>query len=315
MRNEIDNDEDISSNGRKYEKGKVLRHSFIPCVKVCLLPRDKIVCAWIVNWVITQCVLVFAGAFTIDFCMWSPEHSTYDYDKLARIMYLYDPLACGYSLRGSRSIWNLQFSNNTLGLNILPIEWMPAVVTVSTKVSAKTRKYVKLSVIVHVFWLLVAIAFRIFRSTTKLGFLKILLGSMFYMSVFVIVFDLSMAIVYIAHIQQSLTKGMILRYSGWSVEMKIKHYDDFGGWLPMIASACWLRGGFGLALNIYCCRIFHLIRRRIKKSEVRTRLILQENFPIPEPKYEEPLDSKVLYYRTGEFKPQPKQTFKSIFYF
>ncbi|XP_050348929.1 uncharacterized protein LOC126772571 [Nymphalis io] len=263
----------------------------------------------------TRGVLVFAGAVTIDFCVWSPEHSTYDYDKLARIMYLYDPHACGYNLRTSRSIWNLQFSNDTLGLNILPIEWMPAVVTVSTKLSAKTRKYVKLSVIVHVFWLLTAITLRIFRSTTKLSFLKILLSTMFYMSVFVIIFDLSMAIVYIAHIQQSLTKGMILRYSGWSVEMKIKNHHDFGGWLPIIACTCWLRGNFGLALNIYCCRILHLIRRRVKKSEVRTRLILHENYPIPEPQYEEPLDDKVLYYRTGEFKPQSKKIYRSIFFF
>lgn len=85
-------------------------------------------------------VLVFAGAATIDFCVWSPEHSSHDYDKLARIMYLYDPDACGYNLRASSSIWNLKFNNDTRGMNIRPIEWIPAVVTVSTRLSAKTRK-------------------------------------------------------------------------------------------------------------------------------------------------------------------------------
>ncbi|CAH2084429.1 unnamed protein product [Euphydryas editha] len=293
----------------------MFRQSLVQLEQVSLSPKDKRICGWIVKGIMTQCVLVFAGAATIDFCVWSPEHSTHDYDKLARIMYLYDPDACGYYLRASSSIWNLKFNNDTRGMNIRPIEWIPAVVTVSTRLSAKTRKYVRLSVIVHVIWILVAVSLQMFKSTSKLRFLKLLLGAVFYFSVFVIVCDLSMAIVYIAHIQQSLTKGMILRYSGWSVEMKIKRYDDFGGWLPIIACICWMRGVFVLALNIYCCRILLLIRRRIRKSEVRTRLTLEENYPIPEAKYEEPLDDKVLYYRAGEFKPISKKSYRSMFFY
>lgn len=181
-------------------------------------------------------------------------------------------------------------------------------------ISYSCYRYVRLSVYVHSVWISAAVALQMFKSTTKLRFLKLLLDTVFYFSVFIIVYDLSMAIVYIAHIQQSLTKGMILRYSGWSVEMKIKRYDDFGGWLPIIACICWIRGVFVLALNIYCCRILLFIRRRIRKSEARTRLTLEENYPIPEPKYQEPLDDKVLYYRAGEFKPISKKSYRSMFF-
>ncbi|CAH2269056.1 jg16073 [Pararge aegeria aegeria] len=263
-------------------------------------------------------ILVFIGAATIGYCVWSPEGIKQDYDKLARIMYLYDPHACGYNLRSFTSMMTLQLQNDTKSLHLRPIKWRPPVMTVSTRLAAKTRKYVKLSVILHVFWLLVAIVLRIFRSSTKLKLLKFILAISFYACVFIVTFDLSMAIVYIAHIQQSLTKGMILRYSGWGVEMKLQRYDDFGGWYPMVASACWMRGIIIIGLNIYSCRVLQVIRRRIEKREVKKKVALQENLPIPEPMFGQPSerDEGVLYFRSGDYRPITRKPNRpSLFFF
>lgn len=175
-------------------------------------------------------------------------------------------------------------------------------------------RYVQLSAYIHLLWMLTAILLRI-SFIIRWRIQKILIAVTFYSSVFVIIFDVSMAIVYIAHIQQSLTKGMILRYSGWSVEVTIKRYNDFGGWLAIAASACWLRGGVILAINIYCCRILRLIRRKIKKHEVKERLLVGDNGPIPEPKYTEPNDDKVLYFRSGEYKPFTRRSSNSKYFF
>ncbi|XP_072932381.1 uncharacterized protein [Epargyreus clarus] len=293
----------------------MLSHEVIPPEKtIVLLPKDRKASGCICNYFIVQCILVFVGASTIQYCLWSPEHATHDYDKLARIMYLFDSQACGYNLRASRTISNLQLSDYTGGLDVLPIKWVPAEVTVSTRLTAKTRRYIELSIIFHVIWLLVAIGFKLMRDISSERFLKIGLGAFFYTSIFMVIFDLSMAIVYIAHIQQSLTKGMILRYSGWSVEMKLKNPDGFGGWLPMAASICWMRGVVFLAINIYCCRSIRGIRGRIKRREVKRKLILEEKSPIPEAKYEEPWDDKVLYFRTGEKKPFVRKPYRPLFF-
>lgn len=123
-----------------------------------------------------------------------------------------------------------------------------------------------------------------------------------------------MAIVYIAHIQQSLTNGMILRYSGWNVEMEISDYYGFGGWLPIVASICWMRGVIILAINIYCCRVLQLTRRKIKKREVKERLALEEKPAIPEANYQDPIDDKVLYFRAGEHKPSVKKSYRAMFF-
>ncbi|XP_045499400.1 uncharacterized protein LOC123697026 [Colias croceus] len=293
----------------------MLRHELTEIEQpVSLLPRDKTACLWISDVIILQCILVFAGAASIIYCVWSPEHSKYDYDKLARIMYLYDAQACGCNIRGSKSITTLQFSNETYGLNIRPIKYMPAIVTVSTRLSAKTRKFIKYSILIHSYWMIIAIALRIFRFATKLRVLKFILSLSYYSCIFVILFDVSMAILYISHIQQSLTTGMILRYSGWSVDMKLAHYNSFGGWLPMIASICWLRGIIIFGLNVYICRVIKLMKRRIWKREVKKKLMLEENRPIPEPKYQEPMDRSVLYYRTGEYQPTVKKTHFPVFF-
>ncbi|XP_045769923.1 uncharacterized protein LOC123870601 [Maniola jurtina] len=273
--------------------------------QVLLLPSGKRACVWISNLIILQCIFVFIGAATISFCVWTPESYKHDYDKLARIMYLYDPHACGYNLRSFTSMKTLQLHNDTKGLALYPIQWRPPVMTVSTRLAAKTRKYINLSVMVHILWLVIAVVLRLFRSSTKLKVLKFVLATALYFSIFVVLFDLSMAIVYIAHIQQSLTKGMILRHSGWGMEIKLKGYLDFGGWLPMVASACWMRGIIILGLNIYCCRVLQVIIRRLKKREVKQKVSMRENLPIPEPGYGQPgeRDEGVLYFRSGEYVP------------
>ncbi|CAG4935218.1 unnamed protein product [Parnassius apollo] len=283
----------------------MLRHSLVLIKQpVILLPQEKEKCSRIAYFVIVQCILVFVGSATIHLCVWSPENSTDDYDKLARIMYLYDSDACGYELSSSLAISNLKFSNDTHGFNVLPIKWQPAIVTVSTRFSAKTRRYIELSIAVHHIWILSAIILRIFVGTkSTIRFVRFCLSIFFYVSISVVIFDLSMAIVYAAHIKKSLTKGMILRYSGWSVEMKLKNYDDFGGWIPVIAAVCWMRGIFIMFINIYCCRTLHLMIRGIRKREVKRRLTLSENSPLPEARTENPSDETVLYYRTGEFVP------------
>ncbi|XP_023935640.2 uncharacterized protein LOC112044130, partial [Bicyclus anynana] len=262
-------------------------------------------------------VLVFIGAATISYCVWTPAGVTHDYNKLARIMYLYDPLACGYRLRALASTKTLLLKNDTKKLKLTPIKWQPPVVTVSTRLAAKTRKYTKLSVLVHVFWFLVAIALRVFKTSSKLKLLKFILATSFYACVFVITFDLSMAIVYIAHIQQSLTNEMILRYSGWSVELKLNRYEDFGGWLPIAASALWIRGGIIFALNIYSCRLLQNILRTIQKREVKRKVALRENLPIPDPNFGKPndRDDGVIYFRPGEYTPVVRTANRPSFFF
>lgn len=84
-------------------------------------------------------VLVFAGSSTVLACVWSPDKSTEDYDKLARIMYLYDSDACGRRINSLLAISNLRLNNDTHGYNVLPIRWQPAIVTVSARFSATTR--------------------------------------------------------------------------------------------------------------------------------------------------------------------------------
>lgn len=156
----------------------------------------------------------------------------------------------------------------------------------------------------HAVWMLSALFLRIFVGrATSVRYLKFFLFLFFYVSIFVVIFDLSMAIVYASHIKKSLTKGMILRYTGWSVEMKLKNYSDFGGWIPIVAAICWMRGIFIMFLNIYCIRSIHISMRGIQNREVKRRLTLTENLPFPEAKSETPSDDTVLYYRTGENKP------------
>lgn len=96
--------------------------------------------------------------------------------------------------------------------------------------------------------------------------------------------------------------------------MKLDNYNRFGAWLPMAASACWLRGIIIFGLNIYICRKIRLIKKSVKKREVKKKLMLEENMPIPEPMFGDPLDDNVLYYRSGEFKPVEKKDQWTFFF-
>ncbi|KAH9641211.1 hypothetical protein HF086_004598 [Spodoptera exigua] len=270
-----------------------------------ILEKDRNKCALIANVIILQCVLVCLGALTILYCVWTPEHSTWDYDKLTRIMYLYDSEACGYKLRKAKLISNLQISNETYGLDVLPIRWQPAITTVSTRLSAKTRKYIELSLSFHVIWCFLAIAFRvIMKNNSNIQVLKITLDVFFYSCLFIIGFDISMAIVYVTHIKQSLTKGMILRYSGWNIDLKLDSYDTFAGWLPILASICWLRGIVFFMANLYFCKVITVMLKKIRRRAFKKKWPIDEYNPFPEPRQHQVLDNRILVYRSGEHIPQ-----------
>lgn len=116
-----------------------------------------------------------------------------------------------------------------------------------------------------------------------------------------------MAIVYVTHIKKALTKGMIVRHSGWSVELNIHNYEAFAGYLPLVAAACWMRGLIILALNIYSCKTLNDIRFRKRKKSVLTKMNYLSQKPFPNALEEEMMSSKTLYFRAGEFKPYVKK--------
>lgn len=162
------------------------------------------------------------------------------------------------------------------------------------------------SIAIHVIWLVLAIGFGLvvrkqFKDKVKL--FKIVMNLFLTMSVAVVVFDVSMAIIYIVHIQKSITYSMVIRHAGWSLNLKIAHPDRFGGWLVIVASVCWLRGLFFTALNIYCCNVINRIRMKILKKEIKTRIMREGNLPFPEPTSEKLVFYNTLYYRAGEDVP------------
>ncbi|KAJ8716847.1 hypothetical protein PYW07_003474 [Mythimna separata] len=271
-------------------------------ITVSLLPHDRNKCACIADMIVLQCILVCVGAASILACLWTPEHSSTDYGKLMRIMYLYDSKACGYQVKKDREIANLQLSNETFGLDILPIKWLPVITSVSTRLSAKTRQYIQFSFAFHVIWFILAVFFRaIIKNSEDVRVLKIALIVFFYSCVFMICYDLSMAVVYVTHIKQSLTKGMILRYSGWSTELKLETYEDFAGWLPMIASACWLRGIVIFMLNMYFCRLLTFYRRKMVKNVLFHRKLFTIQYqPFPEAGRVQRQDPKMLVYKVTD---------------
>lgn len=165
------------------------------------------------------------------------------------------------------------------------------------------NRYIELSIAMHAGWMLCALVMWFFIRSEQIRVLKFFLTIFFYYSIHMVIFDISMGIVYVAHIQQSLTKGMILRYSGWSVELKLQNYDEFAGWIPIIFCIFWMKGIVGLVLNICLLRTMRRIRRKIKKKEVGKRVIKDGYLPVPDPKPMLQHKDKTLYYRTGEKKP------------
>ncbi|XP_049872909.1 uncharacterized protein LOC126371639 [Pectinophora gossypiella] len=245
-------------------------------------------------------IAVFLASLTILNCVWSPERVTSDSNKLVRIMYLYDYRECGYKLRKAKSIQNVLLNNESSNVNVIPIKWTPAVMTVSTRLSAKTRTYIEVSIGFHAIWMLFAILLWIFIKvkSIKLKYLKLNLNVFMYYSLFMVVFDISMAIVYVAHIQKSLTNGMVLRYSGWAVEIKLENYDMFAGWIPMVASACWLRGILIMVCNVYSIKKIRFIIHKIRKKEVKIKMAQEGYLPIPDPTLLGEDHSEILFCRT-----------------
>lgn len=123
------------------------------------------------------------------------------------------------------------------------------------------------------------------------------------MSTTVVVFDLSMAIIYIVHVQKSITYNMIVRHAGWSLNLKLTNPDRFGGWIVIAASICWLRGIFCTAVNMCLCKVINKIRLRILKKEVKSRVVHEGNVPFPEAASEKLDFYNSLLYRAGESEP------------
>lgn len=171
------------------------------------------------------------------------------------------------------------------------------------------NRYIMVSVGFHVVWLITAILLLICRYLVKrlLKIHRIILAVFFYYSICIIFFDMSMALVYIADIQQSLTKGMVLRYSGWGVDIKLSSYDEFAGWLPIAASICWTRGIIILFINIYICKIINRYRSKLKWREVKIKLKAEGNLAFPDSKMRQQtiadIEEGILYYRAGEYVP------------
>lgn len=160
----------------------------------------------------------------------------------------------------------------------------------------------------HIIWSVLAIGFRfVTKNSTDVRTLKVALVIFFYCCIFIICFDASMAVLYITHIKQSLTKGMILRHSGWSTEIKLQGSDDFGGWLPIAASICWLRGFVFFFMNIYFCRLISIMLKKIKRREVKKNVPHSSYLPIPEAQQVPSYDEKTLVFRYGELAPQKKK--------
>ncbi|XP_047990133.1 uncharacterized protein LOC125229355 [Leguminivora glycinivorella] len=264
-----------------------------------LLKADKTRLKWISWYVIVQCITVFIGVATILHCFWKPNDGTYELEILARIMYLYDTNACEKT-RSFRKVQNILFSNNTFGYNIIPIKNKQAAVNVVTKLSGLTRTYMKFSLGLHVFWFVSAILLHALINVRNMKVMKIVLKTFRFVTMTVVVFDVCMAIVYIADIQQSLTKAMIIRYSGWGMTpSQIMNPDSFGGWVPIMASALWLRGGI-FFINLYLVRFVKLMIQKIRGKEVKSRISKLCNVPFPEATSQRE-DGGALYYRAGQY--------------
>lgn len=155
-------------------------------------------------------------------------------------------------------------------------------------------------------WLVVAIGLGFVvrkQFQDKIKCIKFVIYVFLIMSVVVVVFDISMAVIYIVHIQKSITYSMVIRHAGWSLNLRLSHPDAFGGWIVIAASICWLRGLVFTALNMYFCSIINRIRFRILKKEVRSRMLREGNLPFPEPATEKLVYHNSLYYRSGENQP------------
>lgn len=162
------------------------------------------------------------------------------------------------------------------------------------------------TIVIHAIWLVLAMCLGLVvrkQFNDKIKLTKIVIYVFLIMSVAVVIFDISMAIIYVVHIQKSITYGMVIRHAGWSLNLKISDPDGFGGWIVIVASICWLRGLFFTAMNMYVCKVMNTIRFRILKKEVRSRMMREGNLPFPEPVSEKLVFYNTLYYRSAESQP------------
>ncbi|XP_073955309.1 uncharacterized protein [Choristoneura fumiferana] len=256
-----------------------------------------------ISWIIIlQCLAAYLVTVSVFSCLWNPENGFFELDILFRVMYLYDTDACGAQVH-IMHIDELVLSNETYGLAVLPIKHRSPLMSVISQLPEKTKNYLIMSVCLHTFWLATALILRVFINVEDLEVFVIVLRIVYFTSLFVIFFDICLGVVYIAHIQQSLTKGMILRYSGWGKVRGINNIDEFGGWVPMIASAAWMRGIIVLIVNIFNCKVIRFIIGKIKKKKVKRRLADKTNIPFPDSRNSQFTDGNSLYFRTGESTP------------
>ncbi|KAI8421990.1 hypothetical protein MSG28_009896 [Choristoneura fumiferana] len=300
-------------------------------------------------------------------CLWNPENGFFELDILFRVMYLYDTDACGAQVH-IMHIDELVLSNETYGLAVLPIKHRSPLMSVISQLPEKTKNYLIMSVCLHTFWLATALILRVFINVEDLEVFVIVLRIVYFTSLFVIFFDICLGVVYIAHIQQSLTKGMILSEPTFShtnyvicpglaaylvtvsvfsclwnpengffeldilfrvmylydtdacgAQVHIMHIDElvlgnetyglavlpikhrsplmsFGGWVPMIASAAWMRGIIVLIVNIFNCKVIRFIIGKIKKKKVKRRLADKTNIPFPDSRNSQFTDAAILEY-------------------
>lgn len=81
------------------------------------------------------------GASTVLGCVWNPDKTIFEIDKIARVMYLYDSKACKYELSVEHGVTNLMLSNDTLGArDVYPIRWTPGILIVSARLSSSLRQ-------------------------------------------------------------------------------------------------------------------------------------------------------------------------------
>ncbi|XP_063534780.1 uncharacterized protein LOC134744799 [Cydia strobilella] len=268
---------------------------------VGLLKTDKSRLKWIAWYVIVQCIIVFVGVATVLHCVWKPDDGIYELEILSRIMYLYDTNACGKT-RSLRQTQELSLSNETFGLNIIPIKNMHVSLNVVAKLSGQTRTYVKFSLGLHVIWFLSAILLHLLIGIKNMKVMKVILKIFRFITMSAVIFDVCMAIVYIADIQQSLTKAMIIRYSGWGMTPRqINHPDEFGGWVPIMAATAWLRCGIFFFFNLYLVRFVKIVMQKIRGKEVKSRIEKLCNVPFPDAEYNQRINGNSLHYRAGEY--------------
>ncbi|XP_063362767.1 uncharacterized protein LOC134651595 [Cydia amplana] len=282
-------------------EGATLVRTKSPTDPVGLLKTDKSRLKLIAWYVIVQCIIVFVGSATVLHCVWKPDDGIYDLEILSRIMYLYDTNACGKT-RSLKQTQDLTLSNETFGLNIIPIKNKPVSLNVVAKLSAQTRTYLKFSLGLHVFWFLSAILLHLLIGIKNMKVMKVILMIFRFITWSAIIFDVCMAIVYIADIQQSLTKAMIIRYSGWGMTPRqINNPDEFGGWVPIMAATAWLRCRIFFFFNLYLVRFVKNVMQKIRGKEVKSRISKLCNVPFPEADYNQKINGNSLYYRAGEY--------------